>query len=85
MRDLSVPIATDANGETLEACRVTLVECAKKLAAMRHLTKAYHREIDRFVCDMPTTGEPSWMRTVRQWGAAIASMLGLTAPSTPHL
>ena len=35
MRDLSTPIAADADAETLEACRISLVENAKKLATMR--------------------------------------------------
>ena len=43
MRDMSVPITGDANAETLEACRIALVESDKKLATMRHLTKAYQR------------------------------------------
>ena len=41
LRDLSAPIAEDANAEMLEACRVSLVESAKKFATMRHLSEAY--------------------------------------------
>jgi hypothetical protein len=34
MRDLSAPIAPGVNGETLEACRIALLDSANKLAAM---------------------------------------------------
>ena len=41
LQDLAAPIPEDANAETLEACRLQLVEGAKKLASMRHLSEAY--------------------------------------------
>jgi hypothetical protein len=80
MRDLSAPVAPGASGETLEACRIALLDSANKLAAMRRLTEAYHREIDRAVCGTPAAGKPSHAGTVRQRGAAIASMLGANRP-----
>ena len=41
LRDLTAPILEDADAETLEACRLQLVEGAKKLASMRRLSEAY--------------------------------------------
>ena len=46
LRDLSAPIPEDADAETLEACRVQLVESANRLASMRCLSEAYLREMD---------------------------------------
>jgi hypothetical protein len=64
MRDLSAPVAPGVSGETLEACRIALLDSANKLAAMRRLTEAYHREIDSTVCGTPAAGEPSRAGTV---------------------
>ena len=41
LQDLTAPIPGDADAETLEACRLQLVEGAKKLASMRRLSEAY--------------------------------------------
>lgn len=80
LRDLSAPIPEDADAETLEAHRVSLVESAKKLATMRRLLEAYQREVDRAVGDTPAAGGPSRIGTVQQRGAAIASMFGADRP-----
>ena len=70
MHDLSVPIPADADAETLEACRISLVENAKKLATMRRLSEAFQREVDRAVGGTPTTARPSRAGTVRQRAGA---------------
>ena len=77
---MSTPVAVDTDRATLETFRVLLLNSANKFAAMRRLTKAYPCEIDRAVCGMPATGEPSRVGMIRQRGAAIASMLGAEHP-----
>ena len=47
---------------------------------MRRLPEAYQREMDRAVGSTPAPGGPSRIGTVRQRGAAIASMLGADRP-----
>ena len=59
MRDLSAPIAGDADAETLEAGRLALIESSMKLATMRRLIEAYQREVDRVVCGTPAAGGSS--------------------------
>ena len=80
MRDLFTPIVADADAETLEACRVPLVENAKKLATMRHLSEAFQREVDRGIGGTPTAAGPSQASSVRQRGRAVASMFGVDRP-----
>ena len=70
----------EADVETLEACRVSLVENAKRLATIRRLSEAFPREIDRTVGGTPTADGPSRTVTVRQRGGAVASMFGVDRP-----
>ena len=64
----------------LEAFRVTLLDSAKKMAAMWHRAEACQRKIDRIAGGTPAAGEPSRVGTVRQCAAAIASILGVGCP-----
>ena len=63
LRDLTAPILEDADAETLEARRLQL-EGAKKLASMRRLSEAYHREMDRAMGGSPAPTGPSHLGTV---------------------
>ena len=53
---------------------------------MRRLSEAYQCEMDRVVGGTPAPGGPSRIGTVRQHGAAIASMFGADRPiyATPR-
>ena len=84
LHDLSVPIPADADAETLEARRLALIAAGQKIASMRHLTEAHQREVDRAAFGTTPHGGPSRASLVKKRGAAIASMLGQTAQSTPH-
>ena len=59
MHDLSVPIPTDADVETLEARRLALIAEGQKIASMRRLTKAHQREVDRAAFGTPQPSGPS--------------------------
>ncbi|XP_020166753.1 uncharacterized protein [Aegilops tauschii subsp. strangulata] len=57
MRGLSMPVAADIDGATMETFHVSLLDSAKKLAAMRCLTEAYQHEMDRGVDGTPAAEE----------------------------
>ena len=59
MHDLSVPIPTDADAETLEARRLALIAEGQKIASMRRLTEAHQREVDHAAFGMPPPSGPS--------------------------
>ena len=80
LQDLTAPIPEDADAETLEACRLQLVEGAKKLASMRRLLEAYQREMDRAVGGSPALVGPSRLGAVQQRGVAIANLFGANHP-----
>lgn len=80
LQDLTAPIPEDADAETLEARRLQLVECAKKLASMRRMSEAYQREMDRAVGGSPALTGPSRLGTVQQRGVAIANLFGANRP-----
>ena len=80
IQGLATPLAANDNGAMLEAFRVSLLDSANKMAAMTCCAEACQREIDRITGGMLAVGEPSRVDTVRQRGAAIASMLGVGCP-----
>ena len=80
MHDLSVPIPADADTETLEARRLTLIAEGQKIASMRRLTEAHQREVDPAAFGTPPHGGPSRAGLIKKRGAAIARMLVADRP-----
>ena len=65
MQSLAAPIGPDTDPTTLEALRVTLLENATKMAAMKRRAEATQREIDRVAAGTPAAAGPSRLGAIR--------------------